>query len=172
MKRMHTDEEIRELAANPIGDVVVDGHLTATAITPIEAEYTLDNTITYPEGIENVAGKSSYSAIKVIAGVLWLIASLSIKNVSESAFSGTLTIFSNIQIPEKYRDKIIRADGTNLTQNPVNGSLIANAPVYPINKYATIGSYSAGTINLYISTYALSANTEGYIGVRVPIMLL
>ena len=49
MKRMHTDEEIKELAAHPIGDVSIDGNLS------VDGDFEA-NSVSADSIIENMSG--------------------------------------------------------------------------------------------------------------------
>lgn len=179
MKRMHTDEEIQKLAANPIGDVSVDGTISASgnasfkSVDVTKAVYKQNVTPSLPTGFVIASGTEPYIAFVVSGGVLWFIEHIKVTNNSGSNYNSTFNAFPNVAIPEWLAAKIYREDGTTCDKASDTSTVIGRGwgSQDGTPRSLLIESYSARTITAY-SAIDLNNGASARYDVRIPILLV
>lgn len=193
MRRMHTDEEIKILAANVAAsliadlgisetedgleidnDVEVTGDLKAKTLDQSEANITIEATPSLPDNVEIQSGRVPYVALKVINGVLWINAVISLTNTGASTWSGALTLFPSVAIPEGLAEKIYRADGTKVSEQYTGSNLICYLPAYQNGsaKSCVVGSYGRNSLNIYIDGASIGAGASVTYSIRGALTLI
>lgn len=156
------------------GSVTLSGALTAKTVEQTEANITIEATPSLPTGVEVQSGRVPYVALKVINGVLWINAVISLTNTGASAWSGALTLFPSVTIPAEIAKKIYRADGTNVNEQYTSANLICYLPSYQNGspKSCVVGSYGRNTLNIYIDGASIGAGASVTYSIRGALTLL
>ena len=185
MKIMHDDKKInamQEATASKATLSDVEILLASGDVETIKAE-TLEQTApnlkieatpTIPTGLEIASDTEPFISIKVVNGVLWLIAVIELHNPTEAAITGALTLFPSVAIPEALAKKIYRLDGTSVDKAYTSRSTICDMACMQGTqvKRAVLSSYSAKTLNLYIDSASVAAGGNAVYTMRFPILLI
>lgn len=164
MRRMWSKNQLTQEVVKGL----VNEDIKVKTIESSEANWSgLFNTPTLPTGLEY--SENAFKAVKVINGVLWIIAELTIKNTTSSAISEGL-IFT-CDIPSSIAEHIYRIDGSKVSEAG-SGAICAFCGIIknqPARVYTS--SYGANALSLGLGSisYAVGDNP---ISIRLPIILL
>lgn len=149
------------------------GNVTVTTIEQTEANVTITSVPTLPTGLVVKEGTEPYICLKVINGVLWVNAVIAITNTGDSTYSGALTLFPALAIPESLAAKIRRIDGSTVDTTST-ANFITYLPAFQNNssKACVMGSYSRNNLNIYIDGVGIAAGGSSTFAIRGAITLL
>ena len=111
MKRMHTEEEIQELAAHPIGDVSIDGDLAVDGdfeANSVSADSIIENMSGYSVSLgtkTNLTNTGIYASAVKTGNKLTLVAAVKLKRTGE--ISGGNADVITFNIPQSVGEKLM-----------------------------------------------------------------
>ena len=171
MKRMWSRNELKK---NTLENLKVSD----VKVKTIEQSEANDEILITP--VEGIEIKSGYFACKIINNVLHLIMEGIFDTTDAFTAVTNMTLF-NIQIPQKYRDKIFRWDGTNLSKNASSNNTITrdryNLSVEGVGidsrLMGLLSSSNSGNIDVFFWAHGLSASKTGNtLSVRTSLVLI